>query len=95
MNKVEFEIALANRGIHTTMELSDITGISRQTLTAIRNNIGEASQESAEQIRLTLKLSNKEYIDIFPMQAEITAVKEKYLLGSNELYSIIHPEVII
>ena len=93
MNKVEFEIALANRNIHTTMELSDITGISRQTLTAIRNNIGEASQESAEQIRLTLKLSNKEYIGIFPMQAEITAVKEKYLLGSNELYSIIHPEV--
>lgn len=95
MNKVEFEIALANRNIHTTRELSDITGISRQTLTAIRSNIGETSQESAEQIRLTLKLSNKEYIDIFPMQAEITAVKEKYLLGSNELYSIIHPEVIL
>lgn len=93
MNKVKFEIVLANRGIHTTTELSDITGISRQTLTVIRNNIGEASQESAEQIRIALRLSNKEYIEIFPMQAEITAVKEKYLLGSDELYKLIHPEV--
>lgn len=93
MNKVEFEIAMANRGIHTTMELSDITGISRQTLTAIRNNVGEASQESAEQIRKELHLSDEEYIKIFPFQAEITAVKEKYLLGSSELYLLFHPEV--
>lgn len=92
MNKVAFEIALANRDIHTTAQLSDITGISRQTLSNIRNQIGEASQESAEQIRCALHLSNKEYAEIFPFQAEITAVKEKYLLGSNELYLLFHPE---
>lgn len=83
MNKVAFEIALANRDIHTTVQLSDITGISRQTLAAIRNNISEASQESAEQIRRTLELTPAEYSEIFPMQSEITAVKEKYLKGSS------------
>lgn len=83
MNKVAFEIALANRDIHTTVQLSDITGISRQTLAAIRNNISEASQESAEQIRRTLELTPAEYSEIFPMQSEITAVKEKYLKGST------------
>lgn len=83
LNKVAFEIALANRDIHTTVQLSDITGISRQTLAAIRNNISEASQESAEQIRRTLELTPAEYSEIFPMQAEITAVKEKYLKGST------------
>ena len=91
MNKVEFEIALANRDIHTTVELSDITGISRQTLTAIRNNVGEASQESAEQIRRELHLTNEEYKAIFPMQAEITGVKEYYLLGKPDLYLLFHP----
>lgn len=79
MNKVAFEIALAVRDIHTTVQLSDITGISRQTLTLIRDQKKEASQESAEQIRRTLQLSPAEYSEIFPMQAEITAVKEKYL----------------
>ena len=83
MNKVAFEIALANRDIHTTVQLSDITGISRQTLAAIRNNVSEASQESAEQIRRTLQLTPVEYSEIFPMQSEITAVKEKYLKGST------------
>ena len=83
MNKVAFEIALANRDIHTTVRLSDITGISRQTLAAIRNNVSEASQESAEQIRRTLQLTPAEYSEIFPMQSEITAVKEKYLKGST------------
>ena len=83
MNKVAFEIALANRDIHTTVQLSDITGISRQTLAAIRNNVSEASQESAEQIRRTLQLTPAEYSEIFPMQSEITTVKEKYLKGST------------
>lgn len=83
LNKVAFEIALANRDIHTTVQLSDITGISRQTLAAIRNNVSEASQESAEQIRRTLQLTPEEYSEIFPMQSEITAVKEKYLKGST------------
>ena len=83
LNKVAFEIALANRDIHTTVQLSDITGISRQTLAAIRNNVSEASQESAEQIRRTLQLTPAEYSEIFPMQSEITAVKEKYLKGST------------
>lgn len=83
LNKVSFEIALANRDIHTTVQLSDITGISRQTLAAIRNEVSEASQESAEQIRRTLELTPAEYSEIFPMQSEITAVKEKYLKGST------------
>lgn len=83
LNKVAFEIALANRDIHTTVQLSDITGISRQTLAAIRNEVSEASQESAEQIRRTLELTPAEYSEIFPMQSEITAVKEKYLKGST------------
>lgn len=83
LNKVAFEIALANRDVHTTVQLSDITGISRQTLAAIRNNVSEASQESAEQIRRTLQLTPAEYSEIFPMQSEITAVKEKYLKGST------------
>lgn len=83
MNKVEFEIALAVRDVHTTAQLSDITGISRQTLAAIRNQKTEASQESAEQIRRTLDLTADEYSKIFPMQAEITAVKEKYLTGAS------------
>ena len=78
MDKVAFEIALAVRDIHTTAQLSDITGISRQTLAAIRNQIKEASQESAEQIRNALHFTWKEYSQIFPMQAEITVVKEKY-----------------
>ena len=64
MNKVRFEIALALRDIHTTIELSNITGISRQTLSAIRNESVEASQESAEQIRKTLDLSDNEYAQI-------------------------------
>jgi transcriptional regulator with XRE-family HTH domain len=83
MDKVAFEIALAVRDIHTTAQLSDITGISRQTLAAIRNQKTEASQESAEQIRRTLDLASDEYSKIFPMQAEITAVKEKYLRGTS------------
>lgn len=83
MDKVAFEIALAVRDIHTTAQLSDITGISRQTLAAIRNQKTEASQESAEQIRRTLDLTSDEYSKIFPMQAEITAVKEKYLTGGS------------
>lgn len=83
MNKIKFEIALAVRGISTTVQLSDITGISRQTLAAIRSEQKEASQESAEQIRRTLELSPDEYAGIFPMQAEITAVKEKYMGGQT------------
>lgn len=83
MNKLAFEWALAVRDIHTTTDLSDATGISRQTLTQIRNQVKEASQESAEQIRRTLQLTSEEYRDIFPMQAEITAVKEKYLHGET------------
>lgn len=90
MNKVKFEIALALRDIHTTIDLSNITGISRQTLSAIRNELVEASQESAEQIRKTLDLTNDEYSQIFPMQAEITGVKEKYIYGRGELYEIFH-----
>ena len=83
MNKVAFEWALAERGIHTTTDLSDRTGISRQTLTPIRNEQIEASQETAEQIRRALNLTREEYSAIFPMQAEITAVKEKYYGGST------------
>ena len=78
MNCTEFEIALAVRGIHTTIALSDKTGISRQTLTPIRRGDREPTQETAEQIRRTLELTSDEYAAIFPLQAEITAVKERY-----------------
>lgn len=78
MNRTEFEIALAVRGIRTTTALSDKTGISRQTLTPIRRGSNEATQEVAEQIRRTLELTADEYAAIFPLQAEITAVKERY-----------------
>lgn len=78
MNSQAFEIALAERGIHTTKNLSDVAGISRQTLTPIRLGKREPSQETAEQIRNALRLSNEEYRQIFPYQSEITAVKEKW-----------------
>ena len=92
MNKTYFEIALAGRGVHTTTALSDLTGISRQTLTRIRSGNEEASQESAEQLRIMLKLTNEEYKNIFPMQAEITGVREKYLYGNAALYNLFHVE---
>ena len=78
MNSQAFEIALAKRGIHTTTKLSDVVGISRQTLTPIRLGSREPSQETAEQIRNALRLSDKEYTQIFPYQSEITAVKERW-----------------
>ena len=78
MNNTAFEIALAERGIHTTSKLSDIVGISRQTLTPIRLGSREPSQETAEQIRNALKLTPEEYADIFPLQAAITAARDKY-----------------
>lgn len=78
MNGTAFEVALALRGIHTTAALSDITGISRQTLTPLRLGRKDPSQETAEQIRRSLLLSDDEYREIFPMQAEITAVKERW-----------------
>ena len=78
MNSTAFEIALALRGIHTTKALSDITGISRQTLTPIRFGRKDPSQETAEQIRNALNLSPDEYANIFPMQAAITAARDKY-----------------
>ena len=78
MNSQAFEIALAERGIHTTKKLSDIVGISRQTLTPVRLGTKEPSQETAEQIRKALELSELEYRTIFPLQAAITAVKERW-----------------
>ena len=78
MNSQAFEIALAERGIHTTKNLSDVVGISRQTLTPIRLGKREPSQETAEQIRNALGLTNEEYAQIFPLQSEITAVKERW-----------------
>ena len=78
MNRTEFEIALALRGIHTTKALSDRVGISRQTLAPIRAGLREPTQEVAEQIKRTLSLEWDEYESIFPMQAEITAVRAKY-----------------
>ena len=78
MNNTAFEIALALRGIHTTARLSDIVGISRQTLTKIRLGHKDPSQETAEQIRNALELSPDEYANIFPLQAAITAARDKY-----------------
>ena len=78
MNSQAFEIALAERGIHTTTKLSDVVGISRQTLTPIRLGSREPSQETAEQIRNALQLTPQEYADIFPLQAAITAARDKY-----------------
>ena len=80
MEKVNLEIALAIRGIHTTKAFSDAVGISRQTLGPIRAGHREASVETAEQIRNALGLTNVEYCQIFPWQAEITAVKERWLV---------------
>ena len=78
MNGTAFEVALALRGIHTTAALSDITGISRQTLTPLRFGRKDPSQETAEQIRNALELSPDEYANIFPLQATITAARDKY-----------------
>lgn len=78
MEKVNLEIALATRGIHTTKAFSDTVGISRQTLAPIRNGLKEATVETAEQIRNALRLTNEEYSQIFPWQSEITAVKERW-----------------
>lgn len=78
MNGTAFEIALALRGIHTTQKLSDLTGISRQTLYPIRGGSKEPSQETAEQIRNALGLSPDEYANIFPLQSAITAARDKY-----------------
>lgn len=78
MEKVNLEIALAVRGIHTTKAFSDTVGISRQTLAPIRAGHKEATVETAEQIRKALGLTNEEYSQIFPWQSEITAVKERW-----------------
>ena len=78
MNGTAFEVALALRGIHTTGALSDITGISRQTLGPIRFGRKDPSQETAEQIRNALELSPDEYANIFPLQAAITSARDKY-----------------
>ena len=78
MEKVNLEIALATRGIHTTKAFSDAVGISRQTLGPIRAGLREASVDTAEQIRNALGLTNEEYSQIFPWQSEITAVKERW-----------------
>ena len=83
MEKVNLEIALAVRGIHTTQDFSDAVGISRQTLGPIRGGLKEATQEVAEQIRNGLHLTEEEYKQIFPWQAEITAVKERYGYGKT------------
>ena len=81
MNRTAFEIALASRNIHTTVDLSERVGISRQTLTPIRHGLKEATPEVAEQIRNSLKLTDYEYKTIFPLQAEITAARERYAKG--------------
>ena len=81
MNRTAFEIALAVRGIHTTVDLSDAVGLSRQTLTPIRHGLKEATTEIAEQIRNRLQLSKREYEDIFPLQAEITEARDRYAKG--------------
>lgn len=78
MEKINLEIALAVRGIHTTKAFSDAVGISRQTLGPIRGGLKEATVETAEQIRKALRLTNEEYTQIFPWQSEITAVKERW-----------------
>ena len=78
MEKINLEIALAVRGIHTTKAFSDAVGISRQTLAPIRAGRKEATVETAEQIRNALGLANEEYSQIFPWQSEITAVKERW-----------------
>ena len=76
MNKVAFEIALANRGIHTTTALSNAVGISRQTLTPIRNEKAEPTQEVAEQIAKALLFTDGEFYNIFPAQWIIHCVRE-------------------
>ena len=81
MNRTAFEIALARRGIHTTVDLSERVGISRQTLTPIRHGRVEASVEVAEQIRKNLQLSDEEYTSIFPWQAKITEAKANMYKG--------------
>ena len=65
----------------TQKALAEAVGISRQTLTPIRNGHKEATVETAEQIRNALGLTNEEYSQIFPWQSEITAVKERYNNG--------------
>lgn len=76
MNKVKFEIALAERGIHTTTALSNITGISRQTLTPIRLGSRDATVEIAEQISKALKFTPDEYTNIFTWQSMVTAARD-------------------
>ena len=76
MNKVAFEIALANRGIHTTTALSNAVGISRQTLTPIRAGVKEPTQETAQHIAKALKFTDKEFYDIFPAQWLIYRIKD-------------------
>ena len=68
MEKVNLEIALAVRGIHTTKAFSDAVGISRQTLGPIRAGIKPASQEVAEQIASALLFTDDEFYDVFPVQ---------------------------
>ena len=76
MNKIAFEIALANRGIHTTTALSNAVGISRQTLAPIRAGHKEATVETAEQIAKALLFTDDEFYSIFPTQWIIHCVRE-------------------
>ena len=75
MEKINLEIALAQRGIHTTKAFSDAVGISRQTLAPIRAGVKEATQETAEQIAKALAFTDNEFYDVFPTQYVIRAVK--------------------
>lgn len=80
MEKVNLEIALARRGIHTTKAFSDAVGISRQTLAPIRAGVNEATQETAEQIAKALKFTDDEFSNVFPTQWIIHCAKEGRLL---------------
>ena len=75
MDKVNLEIALAQRGIHTTKAFSDAVGISRQTLAPIRAGVKPATQEVAEQIAKSLNFTDEEFYNVFPTQYVIRAVK--------------------
>ena len=85
MNKTAFEIALAARNIHTTIDLSDLCGINRNTLTFIRSGKKEPTQAIAEHIAKALHFSMNEFKEIFPLQAEIYCVKMRFIEGLEEI----------
>lgn len=82
LEKINLEIALAQRGIHTTKDFSDAVGISRQTLAPIRAGVKQATQEVAEQIAKSLNFTDEEFYDVFPTQYTIRLVRDgSYISG--------------